>query len=1739
MAQAKVTGSIQVPGWHAPIISDEVPGPVWDAAAKLFEPYRHLELDMRNGIAYFPEEVSDRLRDKFWKAKQQGKIAYEAEVCPPPAAMMEQVTTPEEVDEQSTAPDPVVMVFRAVRGGEIERTRIPIADKHALWEMQFTPKWMNKVLTDGEKARYTHVRYETFPSTAVTPDGDSSGMMKFSRSIWDPGRLTIFLKHVHRDNSGKQERTCARVGVCKDDMFAVGRKMVKLPDTLKTGTWGTVTLFKRIKDPDSVDEEEDVGRPENVLPETEPQGVGQLAGEDVEGPWDLDEVFSSIAPSGATDEETPPSPDWHSSFNTALQAYPWATACREAAEVLAKRPCTFVECSQCEKKDESRKAGLSTVLTTPGAEQKVFDVCCCTGCGEATFLAEGVKRCTKIVQDGTNMCPECLKSREENAQKFNGRWYEGACICGCNDSLFCAAMETLYNRGYDGSVYATCLQCGDNSVQCTGHNIPLRCDECMVLTDSSEDEDYDQAMARRRLEWKAKSGLEVRYGDSEYYKGRRVKVEPLKGEPITSLIESYSPKCPPGSTWVARSKKTVKAAHAASIRSKARELQAKVRGSVRRLLDPCDSEYLHGGEHGFHFPQVSICGGCRSAAQQVRDHRRKGVYLEIGGLSVDLIERIRISDAIEYEMLLASATTQHRKVVVCVPLISKEAEQIFKVLMMGILIAEYIWGMTPVSRIHSDREPGLLASEAKLHENAIMLTVTEGHNSNANPIAESYVNVISRMARIALHQAVSMIEDKNTVMACREYLWPYAIEFSAAFYSASQTDEGFAIPLPAPKVSADSMAPFLCTVLATRTTKDKRAKDANVPVRGYYLGPDMQVPVGNKILGDDGKVFTCTTVSPLLTDGKCTFPKKIVILQKQDGERGDDWDETIWVQCEKRPCGKWRPLSKEEAWNFDDDNPNKIPFDCKVLAGTTCRTPMDKRAFDDDATRRASGRDKTPGKNTPRPAPKKVAKLAQVFGCEPDVFSLEAQETESFQALVDWVSEDACVADEGQEQRNNTPLEFEVEWTRTTAADEQASTGKAAGSSTRGVLRLEETQREFLDSCAADVSDWNRIRAHVVKVFSMKEAKQRPKYAETVAKQVGSLMGHHTWGPPDPLSTLPGTALMYRGKLIYGCKHWEDPEMHKDKARVVVQGCLRITKDGRILLEKWFKKAGEFWAPTSSMAGARFITALSTIYARIMETTDLDSGYCQTSKRNTNTWLILDDEICEMLPDDWQVMIREARKIDIAMGGKGKIAFPLWKNLFGECPAGQNFIEDFQGFLIVDCLWHRAPHDHGMLLKWCLKKNEPMAMATYVDDLFSSLTQPARSTEFAKLHTRWIFEAPYCARKFLGIKVLYPLVAELVLGKAQLEADASSETRTKLKEVRNRKFETNDDFEAATAEVVMTLSAGDERLRCAYLSQGEYMRQVIEKYENVTGRKIRKLLHLPIKDPPECEEKREAGTVVRSAAGGLMYGARGTQLPLMKATHIITTRVTTWSDECTAFLEAVLGHAKALLDVVLVFDARGQPKDWYQWQLDGSGDADHKAPKCYSGSLLCMSPIGSVQSDNNFLPLDFASVGQRYAKLSPAESEVVCAVHLMRYGLRYADTNRAMHDMSIYPEDSSKWTTSWRENQATTMHDPVPECVTMIQREDNAACKLALERGWSQKLAHISTVYQVSILWAAARIKEGRVTMVQEPTAEMMADPLTKLTDPTVLFRRGILKHAPEMFIKALLKDDSKSGGKL
>jgi len=603
----------------------------------------------------------------------------------------------------------------------------------------------------------------------------------------------------------------------------------------------------------------------------------------------------------------------------------------------------------------------------------------------------------------------------------------------------------------------------------------------------------------------------------------------------------------------------------------------------------------------------------------------------------------------------------------------------------------------------------------------------------------------------------------------------------------------------------------------------------------------------------------------------------------------------------------------------------------------------------------------------------------------------------------------------------------------------------------------------------------------------MAEARKRPEYRKTVLKELEALLDFHCWGRPVPWSGVPDDAVIYKGKLIYGVKHDAKEEgRQKDKARCTVQGCIRILKNGKVVLEQYYKTKGEYWAPTSSLAGLRLVIAVAAILGVPVVTIDLDSGYVQTNSI-IGVYLLIAREVVEMMGQDWVIAYERAALED----PEGKVLFPLWKNLYGKSDSGFSFISDFQHSLIAEANFKPLPHCHGTLVRHETHERvpeepgRPSIMANYVDDCGAALSGGMADVLWTLLAKRWRFSKPYPMCRFLGVKLSYPLLLE---GKGD--------------EVGETEF----------ADAVVREPAGSERLRLLDLHQGEYLAVVISRYEKASGTTVRTNVNLPTKEPDPFEEEspNEAGTLVRSTVSGIMYGARGTRLDLAKPTGLCATRVVSWSDSCTKFLEALLAFIRGSLQTKLRFDARGEERDVREWRPDLSVDADYRPGRITTGVFMAVTPIRSRGTLNKFLTLDYSSTGQKYAKLSAAESEIVGAVHGTRVGIRYADSWRVICD----PEGRAP-----AEDQRGLTVGEIPEYAVIRQREDNTACRITMTRGWSQKLSHVPTVYGVSVLWASERIREGRVELYEEPTAEMIADPLTKLVKPEVLFRRGIL-HA-------------------
>ena len=149
--------------------------------------------------------------------------------------------------------------------------------------------------------------------------------------------------------------------------------------------------------------------------------------------------------------------------------------------------------------------------------------------------------------------------------------------------------------------------------------------------------------------------------------------------------------------------------------------------------------------------------------------------------------------------------------------------------------------------------------------------------------------------------------------------------------------------------------------------------------------------------------------------------------------------------------------------------------------------------------------------------------------------------------------------------------------------------------------------RPYYFNPVTNVTTWEPLLYHLdADLKPLKDAKLRSEYEKTVKVEIGRMVDFGCWGRPVARQSIRNDAWVYRVNMLYGIKNVEIPEKSKDKARLVLMGNLRFTKSGKLLLDKWFRSPGEFWAPASSMAGLRMVAALAVILGLPIETIDLD-----------------------------------------------------------------------------------------------------------------------------------------------------------------------------------------------------------------------------------------------------------------------------------------------------------------------------------------------------------------------------------------------------------------------------------------------------------------------------------------------------------------------------------------------------
>lgn len=168
-------------------------------------------------------------------------------------------------------------------------------------------------------------------------------------------------------------------------------------------------------------------------------------------------------------------------------------------------------------------------------------------------------------------------------------------------------------------------------------------------------------------------------------------------------------------------------------------------------------------------------------------------------MSVDLVTLNKGEQGV---MVSTTKTPEGGMAVFAMGVESKSMEHLLDGIFQAITHHEFLYGAGVTKRVHSDDEPGVVASTADLARGFIHVTGTGGNNPASNGNAERSVGLVTSLARSVLfHQECE--EGKRA-------LWPYACRWASIKLTTQAAPETHRM-----RVTDAEVLPFVHTVLVT------------------------------------------------------------------------------------------------------------------------------------------------------------------------------------------------------------------------------------------------------------------------------------------------------------------------------------------------------------------------------------------------------------------------------------------------------------------------------------------------------------------------------------------------------------------------------------------------------------------------------------------------------------------------------------------------------------------------------------------------------------------------------------------------------------------------------------------------------------------------------------------------------------------------------------------------------------
>jgi len=180
------------------------------------------------------------------------------------------------------------------------------------------------------------------------------------------------------------------------------------------------------------------------------------------------------------------------------------------------------------------------------------------------------------------------------------------------------------------------------------------------------------------------------------------------------------------------------------------------------------------------------------------------------------------------------------------------------------------------------------------------------------------------------------------------------------------------------------------------------------------------------------------------------------------------------------------------------------------------------------------------------------------------------------------------------------------------------------------------------------------------------------------------------FGKPQELRSCPDDCRVVRTHLLTAIKHYE---LGKAKWRIKC----RFVGLGDRIFNRWMKllrlPPGDFWAPVTSLTGARLVHARSTAAHRLPDTIDLVSAYLQAPMGGEHLWFaILEPCVIKLAPPELRRILENMEQPVV----------PIYTALYGIGRSGMVFIIRFRNWLLLN--------------RWISSDSEPALYAFWRDE---------------------------------------------------------------------------------------------------------------------------------------------------------------------------------------------------------------------------------------------------------------------------------------------------------------------------------------------------------------------------------------------------------------------------------------